>query len=117
MIGSLLLPRDNLPRKAEDRIAISPGPRGRCSDVGDRIDYSFFPREECMALAGTNQDYKHCGSYPPSHAQSCLLMVPIAQHTIVRLVFGTGKWDGCSIYRQFLWKFYSSASIPVGPSH
>ena len=98
----------------------------------------FFPCEECMALAGTNQDCKRCCTHYSQHyhplvrsfksvqrfRQPCLPSLPcpiiLSDETTctasdIPSIFGTGNCHGCSLYRQFLWKTRTSDSTATGP--
>ena len=91
-----------------------------------------------MALVGTNQDCQHCSAHYSRHYQQLVRTFKYVQSfrqswlpsfpcPIMRTdgsscsacngpsIFSTGSCDGCSLYRQFLWKTHSFTSIPVGP--
>ena len=106
----------------------NPGTKGKVQRASEiEMAAKFFPCEECMALAGTNQDCSHCNTHYSQHYQqvvrsfksiqkfrqpclpSCPCPILLTDGTNCSAssspsVFGTGNCHGCSLYRQFLWK-------------
>ena len=91
-----------------------------------------------MALAGTNQDCRHCSTHYSQHYHQvvrsfksvqkfnqpylpsfpCPIMLTDGTNCSASnspSIFDAGSCHGCSLYRQFLWKTHTSDSTPSGP--
>ena len=91
-----------------------------------------------MTLAGTNQDCQRCTTRYSQHYQSlirsfkyvqsfrqpwlpsfpCPIMCADGENCSAHQspsIYGAGNCDGCSLFRQYLWKLHSSSSSPVSP--
>ena len=127
------------PQKGKGSHSDNPRTKGKVQQRPSEIEYcSFFPCEECMALAGTNQDCQNCCTHYSQHYQQLVRtfrsvqsfrqsLLPSFPCPIMHTdgsncsacnspsIYGTGNCDGCSLYRQFLWKTHCSTSTPVNP--
>ena len=115
----------------------SPAPKGKGQNRSNsESDTNIFPCSECMALAGTNQSCNICkhehwqhydlltrsfrsiSKFPQPILPSfpCPAQLPDGENcSAVQSVFGKGECFGCTLFRDYLFKYHSQKTPPLSP--